>query len=118
MAIWRNQTAARALTLKNFKKGEPGSRHLVLGAWRAWPDLWQFSELRDWRGLSITPRQQPKKARRKIPEMGGARRSGGRVVGKLQALVYDILRPTTAIVDYAIGLGKLTSNFSLMLKRQ
>ena len=63
----------------------------------------------------ITPRQQPKKARRKIPEMGGARRLGGRVIGKLQALVYDILPPTSAIVDYAIGLGKLTSNFSLML---
>ena len=29
---------------------------------------------------------------------------------KLQALVYDILPPTTAIVDYAIGLGKLSAN--------
>ena len=29
---------------------------------------------------------------------------------KLQALVYDILPSTTAIVDYAIGLGKLSAN--------
>ena len=29
---------------------------------------------------------------------------------KLQALVYDILPPTTAIVDYAIGLEKLSVN--------
>ena len=33
---------------------------------------------------------------------------------KLQALVYDILPPTTAIVDhYAIGLGKLSANEQL-----
>ena len=37
-----------------------------------------------------------------------------------QALVYDILPPTTAIVDYAIGLEKcqLTDSFSMMFKRQ
>ena len=29
---------------------------------------------------------------------------------KLQALVYDIVPSTTAIVDYAIGLGKLSAN--------
>ena len=29
---------------------------------------------------------------------------------KLQALVYDILPTTTVIVDYAIGLGKLSAN--------
>ena len=29
---------------------------------------------------------------------------------KLQALVYDILPPTTAIADYAIGLEKLSAN--------
>ena len=29
---------------------------------------------------------------------------------KLQALVYDILPPTTAIVGYAIGLKKLSAN--------
>ena len=29
---------------------------------------------------------------------------------KLQALVYDILPSTTAIVDYAIGLEKLSAN--------
>ena len=28
----------------------------------------------------------------------------------LQILVYDILPPTTAIVDYAIGLEKLSAN--------
>ena len=28
----------------------------------------------------------------------------------LQALVYDILPPTTAITDYAIGLEKLSAN--------
>jgi len=32
------------------------------------------------------------------------------VRGKLQALVYDILPSTTAIVDYAIGLEKLSAN--------
>ena len=29
---------------------------------------------------------------------------------KLQALVYDILPPATAIVDYTIGLEKLSAN--------
>ena len=29
---------------------------------------------------------------------------------KLQALVYGILPPTTAIADYAIGLDKLSAN--------
>ena len=29
---------------------------------------------------------------------------------KLQALVYDNLPPTTAIVDYAIGFEKLSAN--------
>ena len=29
---------------------------------------------------------------------------------KLQALVYDILSPTTAIADYAMGLEKLSAN--------
>ena len=29
---------------------------------------------------------------------------------KLQALVYDILPPTTAVVDYAIGLENLSAN--------
>ena len=29
---------------------------------------------------------------------------------RLQVLVYDILPPTTAIVDYAIGLEKLSAN--------
>ena len=32
------------------------------------------------------------------------------VIRKLQALVYDILPPTTAMVDYAIGLEKLSAN--------
>ena len=39
---------------------------------------------------------------------------------KLQALVYDIVPPTTAILDYAIGLEKLSANeqfFSMILKR-
>ena len=29
---------------------------------------------------------------------------------KLQAVVYDILPPTTVIIDYTIGLGKLPAN--------
>ena len=29
---------------------------------------------------------------------------------KLQALVYDIFPPTTAVIDYAIGLEKLSAN--------
>ena len=33
--------------------------------------------------------------------------NGAGAVLKFQALVYDILPPTTAIVDYAIGLEKL-----------
>ena len=38
----------------------------------------------------------------------------------LQALVYSILPSTTVIVDYAIGLKKLSANeqFFMMLKRQ
>ena len=32
---------------------------------------------------------------------------------KLRALVYDILPPTTVIVDYAIGLEKLSANEQL-----
>ena len=41
-------------------------------------------------------------------------------IPKLQALVYDILPPTSATVDYAIGLEKLSSNgqFLMMLKWQ
>ena len=36
---------------------------------------------------------------------------GAKAVGpKLQALVYDILSPATDVVDYAIGLEKLSSN--------
>ena len=46
---------------------------------------------------------------------------------KLQGLVYHILPPTTAIVDYAIGLENLSANeqanqqfflFFILLKRQ
>ena len=37
--------------------------------------------------------------------------------GKLQALVYNTFHSTTAIVDYAIGLKKLTV-FLMLLKRQ
>ena len=29
---------------------------------------------------------------------------------KLEALVYGILPPTTAIIDYTVGLGKLSAN--------
>ena len=32
------------------------------------------------------------------------------LLSKLQVLVYSVLPPTTAIVDYAIGLGKLSAN--------
>ena len=32
---------------------------------------------------------------------------------KLQALVYDFLPPTTAIVDYTIGTQKLSANKQL-----
>ena len=32
------------------------------------------------------------------------------VRAKLQALVYDILPPTSAVTDYAIGLEKLSAN--------
>ena len=45
-----------------------------------------------------------------------------RVAPELQALVYDILPPTIAIIDYAIGPEKLSANcqltdsFSLVLK--
>ena len=34
----------------------------------------------------------------------------GRRRAKLQALLYDIFLPTTAITDYAIGLGKVSAN--------
>ena len=34
---------------------------------------------------------------------------------ELQALVYDILPPTTAIIDYAIGLEKLSANGQLFV---
>ena len=37
---------------------------------------------------------------------------------KLQALVYDILPPTTAITDYAVGLGKLSANGQLFVSYQ
>ena len=39
---------------------------------------------------------------------------------KLQAPFYDILPPTTAVTDYAIGLEicQLTDSFSLMLRWQ
>ena len=39
-------------------------------------------------------------------------RKKGRLISrtKLQAGVYDILSPTTAIVDYAVGLEKLSAN--------
>ena len=39
---------------------------------------------------------------------------------RLQALVYDILPPATAITDYAIGLEKLSANevFPFVLKWQ
>ena len=37
-------------------------------------------------------------------------RTIGRPEPELQVLVYDILLPTTAVVDYSIGLGKLTAN--------
>ena len=33
-----------------------------------------------------------------------------RIRAKLQALVYDILPPTTAMTGYAIGLRKLSAN--------
>ena len=33
-----------------------------------------------------------------------------RGVTKLQAVVYDILPPTTPVIDYAIGLEKLSAN--------
>ena len=37
---------------------------------------------------------------------------------KLQALVYDILPPTTAITDYAVGLRKLSPNEQVLLGAQ
>ena len=39
---------------------------------------------------------------------------------KLQALVYNIFPPTSAIIHYAVSLGKLSANeqFLLVLKRQ
>ena len=33
---------------------------------------------------------------------------------ELQALVYDILPPTSAIIDYAIGLQQLSANGQLL----
>ena len=41
-----------------------------------------------------------------------------RVWRKLQALVYDIRSPTTAIVDYAIGLEKLSANEQFLYDAQ
>ena len=42
-----------------------------------------------------------------------------RVQPKLQALVHDILPPSTTVSDYAIGLKRLSANsFSLVLKWQ
>ena len=38
------------------------------------------------------------------------RRSDVIDIAKLQELVYDILPLTTAITDYALGLGKLSAN--------
>ena len=38
------------------------------------------------------------------------RKPADRLESKLQALVYDILPSTTAIIDYAIGLRKLSAN--------
>ena len=37
---------------------------------------------------------------------------------RLQALVYDILPPTTAITDYAIGLRKLSANEQFFVAAQ
>ena len=37
------------------------------------------------------------------------------VRNELQALVYDILPPTTAIIDYAIGLEKPSANGQLFV---
>ena len=37
-------------------------------------------------------------------------RLNDKVQCKLQALVYNILPPTTAIIDYTIGLWKLSAN--------
>ena len=41
-------------------------------------------------------------------------------IGKLQALVYDILPPATSLTDYAIVLEKLSANGTVfaVLKRQ
>ena len=40
------------------------------------------------------------------------------IQGKLQALVYDILPPTTAIIYYAIGLGELSAKGQFFLGAQ
>ena len=37
---------------------------------------------------------------------------------KVQALVYNVLPPATAIVDYAIGLGKLSANEQFFVDAQ
>ena len=37
---------------------------------------------------------------------------------KVQALVYDILSPTTAMIDYATGLKKLSSNKQFLVGAQ
>ena len=42
--------------------------------------------------------------------MGGLQHVPTLVGTKLQALIYDSLPPTTAIIDYAIGLEKLSAN--------
>ena len=41
--------------------------------------------------------------------------SGGTVLRKLQALVYDILPSTTAVFSYAIGSRKLSANEQLFV---
>ena len=40
------------------------------------------------------------------------------LAAKLQALVYDILPPSTAILDYAIGLEKLSANQHIFVGSQ
>ena len=42
----------------------------------------------------------------KLLQVFGCLLTGGSLRAKLQALVYDILPPSTAIVNYAIGLEK------------
>ena len=45
-------------------------------------------------------------------------RTIGRPEPEFQALVYDILPPTTAIIDYSIGLGKLSANEQFFIGTQ